>query len=194
MGRPAWAGVRLAGLLMLRGRRGDQRGGRPPWLGLPALVHSHVACRSDKPGEPLIHDDKRSIPPARSRYSNMGGRTKERPGKIRRFPFPIHACPRASLSADSPRPAPSMADPPTPARTKSRTRLVWGGNGGKRRGDQGNERLSRHTARAETMRPRHPCQVLQAGATHESACVGCHVAHWLSKRMHHFALGRIALA
>ena len=67
-----------------------QRGGWTLWLGWPARVHSHVACRSGKPVEPIIQDDERDIP-ARSRNSNVSGCTKERPGKIIRFPFPIHA-------------------------------------------------------------------------------------------------------
>ena len=49
-----------------------QRGGRPLWLGLPARVHSHVACRSGKQVELLIQDDERGIPPRPDRDTQIG--------------------------------------------------------------------------------------------------------------------------
>ena len=156
---------------------GDQRGGWPLWLGLPARVHSHVACRSGKPVELLIQDDERGIPSGQIERLKREWVHEGTTGKNQTFPIPdsCDACPRASPSADSPRPAPSRAELPTPARTKRRTRLVGGTNAGaqKQRFCGGNER--REAEQTNRKGGNHETQAPLPGSTGRGNTLNRHV-------------------
>ena len=143
-----------------------QRGGRPLWLGLPARVHSHVVCRSGKPVEPLIQDNECGIPPGQIERLKHEWAHEGTTWENHTFPFPIHAMlVDRQVRQQTRHGRHRQRGRHRPRRNAGRD---WFGGGTTNAGGLGetrDERLSRHTARAETMRLRRPCQVLQAGAT-----------------------------